>query len=134
MPYFLTRQPSTDDGTLGELSDNNGVHICYTIELPWLGNEPQTSCIPEGTYNVIPHNSPAHPNTWEITNVPNRSAILIHNGNTENDVKGCIAVGSEIGEINGLPAVLHSNSTLEMLQETLPPSFTLTIGVGNGTT
>lgn len=127
MPYFLKRQPSTDDGTLGELLDNEGQHICYTIELPWKDNEPQVSCIPTGTYQVILHDTPAHPHTWEITNVPDRQAILIHNGNTENDVKGCVAVGSEIGEIDGLPAVLNSNATLKKLREILPLNFTLTV-------
>ena len=127
MTYTITRQPSTPDGTLGEFTDEAGTHICYTCELPWLDNQPQISCIPIGEYQVIPHNSPKHPNVWEISNVPSRSAILIHEGNTEDDVEGCVCVGDEIGEIDGLPAVLHSVSTLNMLRQKLPPSFPLII-------
>jgi len=126
-PYFITRQPSTGNGTFGELTDEGGNHLCYTMELPWLGNQPGHSCIPEGTYNCVPHNSPAHPDTWEVTGVPNRSAILIHNGNTMEDSEGCILVGSEEGILNGYPAVLHSVATLEKLREILPPRFVLVV-------
>lgn len=126
--YFLTRQTSMPEGTFGQISDQNGEIICYTCELAWHDNEPQKSCIPIGTYNVIPHNSPSHPGTWEIVDVPERSAILIHNGNTENDSLGCILVGDSFGTIGGYPAVLNSNATLQKLRSIFPATgFTLTI-------
>src|ERR1700759_4207737 len=99
-PYFLTRQPSTSDGTFGKITEQNGEIICHTCELAWHDNEPQKSCIPAGTYNVVPHNSTAHPGTWELMDVPDRSGILIHNGNTENDSLGCILVGDSLGTID----------------------------------
>lgn len=125
--YTIQREPSTPDGTLGEWMDEKGNHICYTVELPWADNETDKSCIPCGNYKVIPHNSPAHPNVWEITNVPGRSGILIHAGNSEKDVLGCIAVGDSQGEIKGLPAVFNSVSTLNKLRGELPSDFILTI-------
>ena len=125
--YFIHRQPSTPDGTLGEFVDSLGEHVCYTIELTWNNNEPDTSSIPAGDYTVIPHNSAAHPNVWEVANVPGRAGILIHNGNTENDSKGCIIVGDSEGKINGLPAVLNSDKMLALLRNELPQTFTLTI-------
>jgi hypothetical protein len=130
--YTLKRQASTATGTLGELFNPDGTHLCYTCELPWLNNEPQTSCIPAGSYTCIPHNSPDHPNTWELANVPGRQAVLIHNGNAaEIDSKGCILVGSQTGVLNGLPAVLNSVVTLNMLRGTLPGTFSLTIQSGS---
>lgn len=125
--YTLTRYQSADTGTFGKLTDDNSGFLCYTCELPWYNNMPGKSCIPTGTYAVVKHNSAEHPDTWELLNVPNRVGILIHNGNTEHDSEGCIIVGNPTGIIEGLPAVLHSVDTLNMLRKTLPQSFTLII-------
>ena len=46
--------------------------------------------------------------TFEVLDVPNRSGILFHMGNTVDDTKGCILVASYYGVLNSLPAVLHS--------------------------
>ncbi len=128
LPYFITRQPGSGNGILGQLSDESGHVICDTCERPWLNNAPKVSCIPTGTYNVIKHDSPNHPDTWEITGVPGRSGILIHNGNSAmEDSEGCILVGDSQGIIDGYPAVLNSVATLEMLRNTLPDNFILTI-------
>lgn len=128
LPVFtLVREASSNDGTLGEILNPDGSHLCYTCELPGQNNAPDVSCIPLGSYGCIPHDSAAHRNVWELQNVPNRIAILIHNGNTENDSLGCIVVGSQQGTLGGLPAVLNSNATLAMLQQTLPPNFTLVV-------
>lgn len=126
---FINRTQSSDLGTFGELRIDDptvGESVCYTCEPPWRANGPD-SCIPIGTYTVIPHNSPAHPNTWEISGVSDRTAILLHNGNTEQDSLGCVLVGDSLGTVNGLPAVLDSNKTLESLRSLLPPTFQLTI-------
>jgi Family of unknown function (DUF5675) len=123
---YLDRNEYTDKGTLGTLNQDSTL-LCYTLELPWNNNESGTSCIPNGEYQVIPHNSFSHPNTWEITGVPDREAILIHNGNTEADSKGCVLVGDSTGEINGKPAVLNSKATLNKLRGILPDNFTLVI-------
>jgi hypothetical protein len=126
--YTLVREASSPNGTLGEIFNPDGTHLCYTCELPWLNNDPQTSCIPIGTYTCVPHNSPAHPNTWELQNVPNRTAILIHNGNAAKvDSLGCILVGDPTGTISGFPAVLNSVATLNILRGKLPTNFTLSI-------
>jgi hypothetical protein len=125
--YSMVRKPSTSDGTLGEIFNPDSTHLCYTIELPWLDNRQDQSCIPATTYTCATHNSQEHPNTWEIANVPQRTGVLIHNGNTEKGSLGCIVVGSTTGVLNGLPAVSNSNVTLAMLQKTLPGNFALAI-------
>jgi len=129
--YTLVREASSNKGTLGEILNPDGSHLCYTCERPWLNNISDRSCIPAGTYGCVPHNSDEHPDTWELQNVPGRSSILIHNGNTENDSLGCIIVGATQGTLNGFPAVLNSNVTLAMLRQTLPSSFILTIAGPN---
>lgn len=126
MIVSITRAPTNENGTFGILCVD-GLPTCVTCELPWKDNDPEISCIPPGSYNCVRHDSPAHPHTWEVRNVPNRSGILIHNGNTENDSLGCIIVGSCFGAIKNLPAVLNSNTTLSNLQEELPDAFTLAI-------
>lgn len=123
---FLDRFKSDANGTFGMLMDDD-IQLCFTCELPWTNNERDTSCIPVGMYQCINFSSLSHPNVWAITNVPNRSGILIHSGNTETDSKGCILVGDKLGTVNGLPGVLNSKLTMDMLKSKLPDIFEITI-------
>ena len=123
---ILKRFRSDAQGTFGELS-MNGKHLCYTCEDPWNDNKPGESCIPAGGYDCVPHSGTLYKNVWEVTKVPGRSAILIHNGNTIRDTRGCILVGDTLGEVDHLPAVLNSRNTLDLLRGRLPGSFYLQI-------
>ncbi|MBS1565314.1 MAG: hypothetical protein JST39_13050, partial [Bacteroidetes bacterium] len=67
-------------GTNGEII-SSGVRVCYTIELPWLDNLPQVSCIPEGRYELKKRYSPKFKNHLQVANVPGRDYILIHPAN-----------------------------------------------------
>ncbi len=71
---------------------------CYTVERPWLNNKPRESCIPEGVYDIELgfYNRGGYP-AYEILNVPGRSLIKIHVGNTIDDVVGCVAPGKSLG-------------------------------------
>lgn len=94
----LTRTDQTSAGTFGKLDFDR--FSLFTLEDDWLENEPGKSCIPAGEYTLRRtifqrHNLP----TWEVTNVPNRSRILIHPGNTEEDTEGCILLGVRRGSI-----------------------------------
>jgi Family of unknown function (DUF5675) len=128
MIVTLSRAPSTPQGAFGIWSIA-GVPACVTCELPWENNQPDVSCIPPGTYHCIRHVSPKFPlgNTWEITNVPGRTGILVHSANDTADLEGCVAVGSGFGVVNGLPAVINSVATLAMLNDKLPDEFDITI-------
>lgn len=125
---IITRAPSGMQGTFG-IWTLDSMPLCLTCELPWLDNAPAKSSISSGTYHCVRHVSPKYPdgNTWEVTNVPGRSGILIHNGNDINDLLGCIAVGSSFGIVAGLPAVLNSRDTLAMLNARLGDEFDLNI-------
>ena len=129
--FVLVREPSTPDGTLGEMFYPDGSHLCYTMELPWQNNVPDKSCVPLGTYTCVPHNSAAHPGTWELLHVPGRSEILIHTGNTDADSLGCILVGRQIGTLDNKPAVLMSAIAFHVMKQTVPSTFQLTIEAAN---
>ena len=137
----LTRIPQRTQ-TLGKLivRQNNAVIFdCDTIELPWMNNQPQISCIPIGTYNVVYRESAKYPRHYHIQNVPARSWILIHqanyvgskNPNTRKaDLLGCIGVGRGYADLNGdgIVELTRSNATLkQMLAVIGTNSFTLTI-------
>ena len=79
------------EGTQGVL-EWNGTLICYTIELPWLGNQRRISCIPEGEYILQLRFSPKFKLHFLLMDVPGRDLILIHPANDAKlELLGCIA-------------------------------------------
>lgn len=56
------------------------------------------SCIPTGRYPLVlgVYNRGGYP-AYELLDVPGRSLIKVHKGNTMDDVLGCIAPGTELG-------------------------------------
>jgi hypothetical protein len=76
------------EGTNGELI----VKVCNTIELPWLQNNRNISCIPEGRYEVKKRFTKKHQLHFLIVDVPGRNGILIHPANDAlTELRGCIA-------------------------------------------
>tara|TARA_A100001201_G_scaffold126138_1_gene110602 strand:- start:413 stop:739 length:327 start_codon:yes stop_codon:yes gene_type:complete len=71
--------------------------MCDTLENPWLDNQRNISCIPAGQYNVrlrLARESATRDYLHLLVQeVPNRSYILFHIGNTAKDTQGCILVG-----------------------------------------
>lgn len=80
------------DGTFGVL-DINGLPICVTLERVWADNKKGESCIPAGCYVARRVLSPKFGNTFEITGVNGRDAILFHWGNIDLDSHGCVLLG-----------------------------------------
>ena len=79
------------EGTQGVI-EWNGTIVCYTIELPWLGNQRRISCIPEGSYILQQRYSSKFKWHLHLMNVPGRDLILIHPANDANkELLGCIA-------------------------------------------
>ena len=89
----LIRKARNSLGTKGILEVPGLTTHLFTIENPWLDNKKTDSCIPTGTYICKPVNSPRFGKTIEVTNVPNRSHILFHAGNSPDDTDGCILLG-----------------------------------------
>jgi len=93
----LLRTSSTADGVFGLLTVGH-IQLC-TVEDDWKNNQPSESCIPAGRYKLVRtiYYHGGYETFW-ITNVENRSRILIHRANTEEDVKGCVGVGTRPGK------------------------------------
>jgi hypothetical protein len=117
MKYLrLVRVTEHNGATLGVLTID-GMAEMLTLEDPWHLNERNISCIPEGRYKIKPNNSPKFGKTYIVDDVPERSHILIHSGNTPKDTHGCILVGLQYGELNDMPAVLASRSAFGKFME-----------------
>ena len=118
---------SYDDCTIGRLE--YGDFRCVTVELPWLGNEKNISCIPAGTYEAEKYQSPKHGNVVLFKNVVSRSMIEIHAGNYTRQIQGCILVGKSLTYLDDdtILDVTSSKDTLNKLMSNLPDQFTVQI-------
>lgn len=116
MTSILVRTHAGNHGTFGKLYIGSEF-FCYTLEPPWHNNEEDISCIPVGEYQVHPYRSPHFKNTYEVLNVPDRSNILFHKGNTISDTQGCVILGSKRGTLNNNPAVLDSRKAFNRFKE-----------------
>lgn len=101
-------------GTFGRLT--LGVQSWFTVERPWLDNAPSVSCIPSGLYPLVlgmfysgdgVGGRPDYP-AYELQHVPGRALIKIHRANVASQVKGCIALGKDLGCDGGKWGVLRS--------------------------
>lgn len=129
MKLFLHRGYYGETETLGMLfSRDVKLPPIYTLELPWKENRRRISCIPAGSYRCMPYDGSRFKNVWELQNVPDRDAILIHAGNLPSDILGYILVGLDHGELKGKKAVLRSKAALDILRKEIGrKSFELTI-------
>ena len=116
---IIFREPSTDQGTFGNLVLSSGKQF-YTLELPDRGNKRGISCIPKGEYKVMwSYSSKFKRNMYLLANVRNRSGIRIHSANYAGDKKkgykkqlyGCITMGKRKGILDGQRAILTLRST-----------------------
>ncbi len=110
---LLIREASTEVETMGRLffTENGEERILHTVEQEWRptdpGGQPNNSCVPAGTYALIPHTRSSGKKVVALVNPGlgvyyrksdrpsgvGRFKILIHPGNTHKDVVGCIAPG-----------------------------------------
>lgn len=131
---------SQTHGTLTVYDEDSGDQVfkCRTLELPDLKNERNISCIPEGFYDVVARSSPKYKNHLHVTDVPNRSYILIHQGNYagsmnprtgHSDIRGCILVGKAFVDVSGdgIADITSSKATLKELLKVAPDGFVLEI-------
>lgn len=107
---IIQRIQQTDKSFIGWLIDGTGPRFAFTLELPWLNNEPNRSCIPSATYTCdrIPIEPKSdliwmkirygYEDIFEIKDVPNRSGIRFHIGDFPGNTKGCILIGSGAGQ------------------------------------
>ena len=138
----LLRDPFNPLQTLGRINDKQLPFFCHTLELPWKDNKNQVSCIPADKYlckwtrsNRISGlhlqrwlkknpgktvedcpDSEKNVYTYELFNVKGRTGIRIHSANYFFDLKGCIAFGDALKDINidSHLDVIHSGKTIEL--------------------
>ena len=115
-----------EDCTLGRLYCED--FQCFTLELPWLDNQKNISCIPAGTYEAIKYESPKHGSVILLQDVPDRTFIEGHAGNYTRQILGCFLVGDGIKwlDSDSIPDVTNSGKTLKKLLDLLPDSFEVT--------
>ena len=86
-------------GTLGYMLINSKM-FCVTLEPPWWDNEVNKSRIPDGQYLAKKvWSSHFSRFVFQLQNVPNRTYVEIHPGNSMADTKACILVGSEVSKL-----------------------------------
>jgi hypothetical protein len=105
--FILRRRPSNEVCTIGELYDEDGVFLCYTLEdvIREMDGVPVKewkvygkTAIPHGTYRItITRSEHFQRDLPLLNNVPGFSGIRIHPGNTDADTDGCILPGMSIG-------------------------------------
>ena len=116
------------------LEDYTELFRCFCLELPWLNNQHDISCIPGGmTYPVIKYSYAGHPNCFWIKNVPNRIGIMMHIGDfatgLHNDTHGCQLPGMDFVDIdgNGSLDIVKPDIAMAGLNKYLPDKFNLII-------
>ncbi len=130
----LTRNSDTTyKETVGQLVVGNW--NCRTLELPWLNNQQNISCVPTGTYLC------KYQFMWRelayrycLQAVPNRTGIYFHGGNFATgkkiDTKGCILLGASYNDLdgNGTPDIVSTNLIVTAFEKLLNgKDFTLII-------
>lgn len=108
---WLFRTHQNDDHTLGVLWVQG--ERFYTLEPPWRGNQRNISCIPSNYYDgahLARSASGKYTNVYHVKHVPDRTGILVHNGNVVDHTLGCILIGTKRGRLAGKAAVLNSNT------------------------
>jgi hypothetical protein len=133
---LLTRLPGSGAATAGDLEV--GSKALFTLELPWLNNEPDKSCVPVGRYELVPYDSPTHGPTWCLRNpdlkimgcdvlspdqvaAGYRSFCEFHAANWARQLRGCIALGLDdqplLDPLTGLvePAIERSRDAIVYL-------------------
>lgn len=126
-----TKLPTETLGTLNVLQGSKIIFTCKTMELPWLDNKNNLSCIPADEYELTKEaTSPKHDYPhMRVSNVPKRKGILFHKITYVKDLLGCVGIGGKFFDINkdGVPDVIESGKTLQALYDILPDKCKLTI-------
>lgn len=123
-------------GTLTSTNENKSF-VCKVLELAWLNNQSNVSCVPEGRYlckytrsNRMSNAAGHDVFTYEVMDVPNRAGIRVHSANFAPQLLGCLALGDAHKDINSDQEldVVHSGNTIAAFVEFMnKEDFLLTI-------
>lgn len=132
MKAYLKRQNDNGNATYGVFffETIEGVKTLASLELPWLNNEVEISCIPKGNYKVVTNfSSKYQKDMWQVLDVEGRTGIRIHSANYASEIEGCIVLGSERKDINGdgTMDVAGSRKAIKLAKYHLGKEFNLEI-------
>lgn len=129
---LIRLEEDQDYGTFGVLKIQKQV-FCVTLEPPDLLNLVNQSSIPAQQYYCQRISSPTFGLTFQLINVPGRTSILFHPGNSVENTEGCILLAEYFGKLRGARAILNSGETFkkflrllsshEMLHLTIKEAF-----------
>jgi hypothetical protein len=120
-------------GSLYLIDQGERIYECKTLELQYLDNKRNVSCIPAGSYIVTKYSYSHYQNTFLINGVPDRDGILMHKGNfaagNKIDTQGCILLGTGFELINQdtYQDIKGCDIALACLNLYLPESFMIHI-------
>ena len=132
---LIERKPPGEAETEGFMSWPGA--IVATIEQEWRsdpnreGGESGNSCVPAGTYQLIPHTRPSGKKVLALVNedlgvyyleddMPEeggRFLILIHVANWSSDIEGCVGPGIGKAESDKGPMVTSSKAAMKKLMD-----------------
>ena len=105
--------------TVGVLKIPGGKFKLFTLERAWHDNKPFESCIPTGYYICRRVKSRRWHETFELNNVPGRTLIQFHPGNTYKDSSGCILLGEWFSRFGATRALLDSRDAFNRFMKFL---------------
>lgn len=113
-----------DDSTISHLRviyDDETLFECFLLEQMDLSNAPYESCIPTGLYKMkLGHFNAGGYKAYEVIDVPERTYIKVHIGNTVKNIWGCLCPGDAIHIFsNGKWGVLNSEDTFNKFMDVL---------------
>lgn len=124
MNLTLRRLYTAHGSSLGELTGLS--KTLYVLEEEWRDNKPKISCIPPGTYQAVPHGwsgeSVKFKQTWRLLNVPGRTGILLHEGNTNKDTEGCLLLGLGMMVSQLSAQVTDSRLAMRLMRKEIGPN------------
>lgn len=135
--YRFCKYPATGRNEAATISrvQVGDVLLGWGIEQAYRNNEPFVSCVPDGSYRLIPFDSPKFGPTFimvneelgvyahesDMPNPDNRYLCLFpHIGNYAKDVQGCVALGSEPLINGGGAMVTRSGGAMDEFRDLVP--------------
>lgn len=99
-----TYKPNLTMSSVYALNGEELLYRCKALELPWLNNQRNVSCVPEGEYWTIKEISPTRGKIFRLLYVHGRSGILFQKGNFVagyvKDSEGCVLPGLYFTDLN----------------------------------
>ena len=113
-----------DDCTIGHMRviyDDTITFDCFSLEQMDLSNAPYESSIPSGLYKMkLGHFNAGGYKAYEVIEVPGRTQIKFHVGNTVKNIWGCLCPGDAIHIFNtSMWGVLNSEATFNKFMDVM---------------